>query len=230
MNYQKIYNQIIERAQTRKLEGYVERHHIIPKCIGGLDVKENIVELTAREHFLCHRLLCEIYPNHPRLWYALWLMTIGKRKWTKQKPQNLSSREYEYVKEKFSELASLRKPNLGNKHTIKTKNKMSKSHKGKKRNKECIQKMKESALGKIKSDIHKHNLSISCSKSFGKPVIQYDINGNFIKEWETGKLASKELNINYTAINNCCRRNKNKKIKNNSSHNYIWAYKILDIL
>jgi hypothetical protein len=63
MDYTRIYNQIVERAQTRKLEGYVEKHHIVPKCIGGLDVKENIVELTAREHFLCHMLLCEIYPQ-----------------------------------------------------------------------------------------------------------------------------------------------------------------------
>jgi len=80
MDYQKIYNQIIERAKTRQLEGYKEKHHILPKCIGGLDVKENLVELTAREHFLCHKLLCKIYPNEYKLWYALWLMVIGKQK------------------------------------------------------------------------------------------------------------------------------------------------------
>ena len=44
MNYQRIYNQIIERAKTRQLEGYVEKHHIIPRCLGGLDDKENIVK------------------------------------------------------------------------------------------------------------------------------------------------------------------------------------------
>ena len=30
MNYERIYNAIIERAKTRQLEGYKERHHIIP--------------------------------------------------------------------------------------------------------------------------------------------------------------------------------------------------------
>ena len=60
MNYQRIYNQIIERAKTRQLNCYKEKHHIIPRCIGGKDIN-NIVELTAKEHFLCHRLLCEIY-------------------------------------------------------------------------------------------------------------------------------------------------------------------------
>ena len=52
MNYQKIYNQIIERAKNRQLEGYKEKHHIIPRCLNGNNDKENLVKLTAREHFL----------------------------------------------------------------------------------------------------------------------------------------------------------------------------------
>ena len=35
MNYTKIYNDLIERAKTRKLDGYKEVHHIIPRCMGG---------------------------------------------------------------------------------------------------------------------------------------------------------------------------------------------------
>jgi hypothetical protein len=57
MNYERIYNQIIERAKNRKLIGYKERHHIIPKCMGGNNNELNLVELTAREHFLCHWLI-----------------------------------------------------------------------------------------------------------------------------------------------------------------------------
>ena len=33
MNYQKIYSQIIERAKNRQLEGYKEKHHILPITI-----------------------------------------------------------------------------------------------------------------------------------------------------------------------------------------------------
>lgn len=53
------YNSIITKAQSRSLlpSTYVERHHIIPKSIGGLDCKENLISLTAREHFVCHLLL-----------------------------------------------------------------------------------------------------------------------------------------------------------------------------
>ena len=103
MDYTRIYNQIIERAQNRKLDGYIEKHHIVPKCIGGLDVKENMVELTAREHFLCHKLLCEIYPQNPKLWYALWLMAIGKQKRNYKDPYNFTSKEYERIKLEFIE-------------------------------------------------------------------------------------------------------------------------------
>jgi hypothetical protein len=98
MNYQRIYNQIIERAKTRQLEGYKEKHHILPRCMGGLDIKENLVELTAREHFLCHKLLCEMYLNNQKLLWALWLMAIGKQKNKKTEPYKVSSREYERIK------------------------------------------------------------------------------------------------------------------------------------
>lgn len=63
MNYENHYNKLIERAKTREIEGYVEKHHIIPRCMGGDDSEENLVKLTAREHFIAHQLLVKIYPN-----------------------------------------------------------------------------------------------------------------------------------------------------------------------
>ena len=48
MDYQKIYEQIVNRAKMRQLNGYKERHHIIPRCIGGSDDLDNIIELTAK--------------------------------------------------------------------------------------------------------------------------------------------------------------------------------------
>jgi hypothetical protein len=106
MNYLKIYNQIIERAKNRQLEGYKEKHHILPKCLGGSNDKENLVELTAREHFLCHMLLCEIYPNETKLTQALWLMIIGKRRKNYQQ-YKISSKTYELLKIKVAEKATM---------------------------------------------------------------------------------------------------------------------------
>jgi hypothetical protein len=75
MNYKKIYNNLINREFTRI--GYVEKHHILPRCLGGKDDKENIVELYPEEHYLAHLLLCKIYPKNQKLLYAAMNMTTG---------------------------------------------------------------------------------------------------------------------------------------------------------
>ncbi|XAO54597.1 homing endonuclease [Yersinia phage vB_YenM_P8] len=79
MNYQNIYDNLISRGQTREpLTEYKEIHHIIPRCMGGTDEKTNLVELTAREHFIAHLLLCKINPGHFGLVSALTLMATDK--------------------------------------------------------------------------------------------------------------------------------------------------------
>jgi len=63
MDYEKVYNAICKRGQTRKIEGYTEKHHIIMKSHGGSDDPSNLTTLTAREHFLAHWLLARIFPK-----------------------------------------------------------------------------------------------------------------------------------------------------------------------
>jgi hypothetical protein len=94
MDYQKIYDQIIERAKNRILEGYLEKHHIIPVCIGGDNKKENIVSLTAREHFLVHWLLYRQNPDNKSLMYSFWMMSCRFK--------NFSSIAYSEAREAFS--------------------------------------------------------------------------------------------------------------------------------
>jgi hypothetical protein len=125
MEYKKIYDQIIERAKNRSLEGYKEQHHILPKSLGGDNSSDNLVYLTAKEHFLCHRLLCEIYPNNPKLLYALWLMAIGKKRWKQNDPYNMSSKGYERLKllfienRKGSKISEEQKKKIGEKNSKK---------------------------------------------------------------------------------------------------------------
>ena len=71
MNYQKIYNELIERAIVRVPDGYIERHHIIPRCLGGSDEQSNLVALYPEEHFLAHVLLVKLYPKERNLIYAV---------------------------------------------------------------------------------------------------------------------------------------------------------------
>jgi hypothetical protein len=156
MNYKKIYDQIIYRAKNRIVEGYKEKHHIIPKCIGGCNDKDNIVELTAREHFLCHWLLHEIYPDNPSLFYAFSMMSIiPTEKGNRYKP---SSRVYEYCKNKMREKVV----------SYETKLKISISHKGKILSEDHKKKLSKAKIGKpgpntgkIFSESHRLNISNS---------------------------------------------------------------------
>lgn len=71
--YSKLYYKITSNAKQRITEGYTELHHIIPQSMGGGNDKENLVELTAREHFICHWLLIKMTEGEDRskMLYAL---------------------------------------------------------------------------------------------------------------------------------------------------------------
>jgi hypothetical protein len=71
--YSNIYFDITNNAKHRITEGYTELHHIIPQSMGGSNDKENLVELTAREHFICHWLLIKMTEGEDRskMLYAL---------------------------------------------------------------------------------------------------------------------------------------------------------------
>jgi hypothetical protein len=137
MNYIKIYNNLIERAKNRNIIGYCEKHHILPKCLGGLNLN-NIVKLTAREHFIAHMLLCRIYLNNKKLLYSLWRLINSKGK----QGYKINSRTYEKIKIDLSIQRSI--DQKGKIHSEETKLKISLSQKGIK-----------------KTDIHKNNLSIN---------------------------------------------------------------------
>jgi len=74
VNYAAVYNRLIEVAKSRPAPDVFERHHAVPKCVGGSLTKENIVLLTPREHLFAHKLLVRIYPKELGLWLALVMM------------------------------------------------------------------------------------------------------------------------------------------------------------
>lgn len=99
MDYKKAYLRIINEAKTKKRsreEGIIyENHHVIPKCMGGTNKKDNLVLLLPREHFVCHNLLTKIYPEHKGLLYAFHMMSTVK---SKHLSYNVSSRQFESAK------------------------------------------------------------------------------------------------------------------------------------
>lgn len=79
MNYLHHYQQLIRRARGRTIGSniYRERHHVIPKCMGGNDAPDNLVELTAEEHYIAHQLLHKIYPDNKGLLLACFAMAMS---------------------------------------------------------------------------------------------------------------------------------------------------------
>jgi hypothetical protein len=157
MNNKRIYDEIIERAKSRGLnkkllDGYFERHHIVPKCLNGTNDKDNLVLLTAREHYLCHWLLVKIHKNCYKLWTAYFFLT---------KKNKITSKQYEKAKHNHQIHASLIHKgkimsdesklkmklakenyvpwNLGKHHSNDMKRKLSEMFKGKARSsKKCV--------------------------------------------------------------------------------------------
>lgn len=99
MNYKKHYDSLIDRGRNRNLEGYKETHHILPRCLGGTGDPDNLVDLTAEEHYVAHQLLIKLYPNNTELVWAAHQMTKhpnGKRNnnklygWLRRKNQKIA--------------------------------------------------------------------------------------------------------------------------------------------
>ena len=116
MNYEKLYNDIIEKAKSEnRIKGqgtYYESHHIIPRCMGGegkvhqWKTHPNIVLLTAKEHFVCHKLLCEIYPDNHKMLQAYWFFMNGGSSKNQNRNYIISGREYERLKNEYSSVLS----------------------------------------------------------------------------------------------------------------------------
>jgi hypothetical protein len=130
MNYQGHYNKLIIRARTRVLDGYVERHHVRPVCLGGTDEIGNLVALTPEEHYTAHLLLAKIHHNDARLLYAANMMMVNnpaqhrtKNKmfgWLRKavdEAQRLR-RPSEETRAKLCKSRQGKKPSLGMKHSV----------------------------------------------------------------------------------------------------------------
>lgn len=133
MNYQKIYNELIFRAQNEsrsKGQGiYYENHHILPKGVGGNNKKENLVLLTAKEHYIAHLLLIQLYTGKERAKLTFGLFQMCRK--NQQHKRIVSSRDFEKVKKLMSENCSGEYSSFyGKTHTEETKKLLSEKMKG----------------------------------------------------------------------------------------------------
>lgn len=152
--YTRIYFNIIDRAKSRKLNSYTESHHIIPKSLGGSNNQDNLVDLTAREHFICHSLLVKMTEGiaKRKMSFALWTFRYNKN----GKRYVPSSRMYEFMKKQYISVLvgrklpeevkeKIRKTNTGKIQSDLTKQKRSQSRYGFRNTEETKHKMSDSA-------------------------------------------------------------------------------------
>jgi len=98
MNYEKHYNKLIQRCKDRtEVPEYVERHHIVPRCMGGKDVISNMVALTPEEHFVAHQLLYKMHPDNKKLLSAVSKMCSSSSK----NPR--TNKWYGWIRRRYSE-------------------------------------------------------------------------------------------------------------------------------
>lgn len=99
-------------------------------------------------------------------------------------------------------------PMYGKQHTQETKDKISKANRGRKMSEDTLQKIRDSKPKGADSPL-------------AKAVVQFDKNGNFIREWPYIQLAAQELNIVSSHISGCCKNKKGRK----TAGGFIWKYK-----
>lgn len=144
--YTQWYYSIIENSQRRILEGYSEKHHILPKSMGGSDIRENIAKLTAKEHFVCHLLLIRMTTGQDKkkMLHAVWSFV---RKSKNQDRIKITGKRYERIRLEVSEMMSNSRKGILNKGRILTpemKKHLSDKLKGLPKSEETKNKMKES--------------------------------------------------------------------------------------
>ena len=247
MNYQRHYDLLIKKRKNRELikNEYYETHHIIPKCMGGTDDEDNLIRLTAREHFIAHWMLHRIYPENNKLSFAFYLMSggIGKN----ENKKIFSSIAYSESKIARSKAISEnnKKYKTGHVKSEETLLKLSNALKGKNKTEEHRKKISNALKGKNKTEEHRKKISESLknydwtsysdrnkkisnankglNNGRARKVCMFDLSGeNLINEFDTMKDALDFININHSVSKTTFFR---RLTDNKQLHGYIWKFK-----
>lgn len=185
-----IYFGIISNAKSRsKLTVYCERHHIIPRSLGGDDSLDNLVYLTGREHFICHRLLTKFTTDKDRVKMIFALNCMMNRSNENMERYVPCGRVYEELRKQLSwahktlgrtqtHIEAIRKTHKGKIVSEDTRKKQSEAIKaagpaggaikGSKRSDETKLKISQSRKGMKFSEEHRRKLSEARKKRYLK--------------------------------------------------------------
>lgn len=169
MRYEDFIQNILDtRGRFGCSDNYHERHHIVPKCMGGNNNDDNLIDLYAREHFIAHKLLAQENPENNALIYAYGCMAWASN--VNQERHEVSAEEYEQArialsnamkgKPKTTECrAKLSASKKGKPLSKETKEKLSIALKGRTITEETKEKISKALKGKVRSEEHCLNIS-----------------------------------------------------------------------
>ena len=227
MNYQWHYDRLIETRKSRQriVECYYEKHHITMRSMGGDNSIENLVYLTAREHFLAHWLLWMIYKPIGGKFArsAAFAFSMMNRSRKNQSRKILSAREYSFIREALSITTSLRNrdctgnknpmygskrlgknaPNFGNFHTDESKLKISvailglkRSDDFKKKRSDYMKSLSHEEYSRRSSGIKNGNCNVYIFSKQNENHIIYMMKEEFAKFCESNNLSGNFIKDN----------------------------------
>ena len=195
-----------------------ERHHIIPRCIGGTDDIFNLVDLTPREHYIAHKLLAEEHPNEEKIVCAWHFMSIIKQNRYQATPEEYAASREAIIRSQGETVYQLdndgniiacfnsareagRQLNTSPSHII-----------------ECCNKKRYQVNGyfwQTAKDYIENGFQPKEYKGNKTKVSQYDLDGTYITTYTSYKEAGRAVGLTGSAIRQAVKRG-------GQSANYLW--------
>ena len=146
------YTQFIGSLRGQSVDGYAEVHHIVPRSLGGSDDADNLIRLTARQHYVAHWMLSRALGGSAAR--AFFMMSNFGRY------GQVNSTTYAIARQEYAELAAVQmKGRTMRPVSEETRKKQSQAKLGKKLTPEHIEKVRQTRIGVKLSDQWKANVS-----------------------------------------------------------------------
>ena len=102
IDFRKAYFDLIKESKSKLVEGYTEKHHILPVSLFPLwkKRKTNLVELSLEDHYRAHYLLYKIYNNFEMTSAFLFMLKTTKGKYNPTLFSELRNKYITYLNKK----------------------------------------------------------------------------------------------------------------------------------
>lgn len=169
--YSAWYFSLISNRQANTFDGYGEVHHVIPKSLGGSNEKSNLIRLTAREHFVAHRLLVKMVIGKDKR-----KMVFALKRTVSSKTHIPNSRTFAIIREEYA--AQMR----GVPRSEETRRRISLAVKGFKMPEEAKRKISATTKGRPKPESFKEQLRGKPRSTEARKAISEGLKGRRMSE------------------------------------------------